>query len=87
MIRRAGPGVRTLRPDDPVMTVEAGIFTAHAIILTKVCVQIPDNISFEDTTAMTTVFSTIAESMFNVAHLEKGQVSKRLACGFTCGRW
>ncbi|KAJ4865548.1 KR domain-containing protein [Trichoderma breve] len=54
MIRRVGPGVRTLRPDDPVMTVKAGIFT--------------------DATAMTTVFSTVAESMFNAAHLEKGQV-------------
>ncbi|KAM6478025.1 KR domain-containing protein [Trichoderma sp. SZMC 28011] len=71
MIRRVGPRVRTLRPDDPVMTVKAGIFTAHVIILKKLCVQSPDNISFQDATAMTTVFSTVAESMFNVAHLEK----------------
>ncbi|PTB60053.1 hypothetical protein M431DRAFT_161 [Trichoderma harzianum CBS 226.95] len=71
MIRRVGPGVRTLRPDDPAMTVKAGIFTAHASILKKLCIQIPDNISFEDATAMTTVFSTAAESVFNVAHLEK----------------
>ncbi|KAL6835713.1 KR domain-containing protein [Trichoderma sp. SZMC 28015] len=73
MIRRARPRVQTLRPDDPVMTVKASIFTAHAIILKKLCVQIPDNISFEDATAMTTVFSMVVESMFNVAHLEKDQ--------------
>lgn len=76
MIRRVGPGVRTLRPDDPIMTIKAGIFTAHAIILKKLCVQISDNVSFEDATAMTPVSSTAAESMFNVAHLEKGRVSK-----------
>ncbi|KAL6790930.1 KR domain-containing protein [Trichoderma sp. SZMC 28012] len=73
MIRRVGPGVRTLRPGDPVMTIKAGIFTAHAIILKKLYVQIPDNISFGDAAAMSTVFLTVAESMFNVAHLEKVQ--------------
>ncbi|KAL6819973.1 KR domain-containing protein [Trichoderma camerunense] len=75
MIRRVGPGVRTLRPDDPVMTVKAGIFTVHVIILKKLCVQIPDNISFQYATAMITVFSTVAKSMFNVAYLKKGQAS------------
>ncbi|KKP07014.1 hypothetical protein THAR02_00893 [Trichoderma harzianum] len=79
--------IRRARPDDPVMTVKAGIFTAHAIILKKLYVQIPDNISFGDATAMSTVFSTVAESMFNIAHLEKGQVSKRLTHRFACGRW
>ncbi|KAL7916704.1 polyketide synthase [Trichoderma velutinum] len=73
IIRRVGSGVQTLKPGDRVMALKAGIFTTHAIVPEKLCVQIPDSLSFDDAATMATVFSTTVESFFNVAHLEKGQ--------------
>lgn len=67
--------LETLKPGDRVMAIKAGVYTTHAIVPKKLCVQILCNLSFDDAAAMATVFSTTVESFFNAVHLEKGQVS------------
>ncbi|KAK4064141.1 uncharacterized protein Triagg1_9120 [Trichoderma aggressivum f. europaeum] len=70
------------KPGDHVVVLKAGIFTTQDAVSEKLCLQIPDNHTFDGAATMVTVFSSAVESFFNVVRLEKGQVSKRLASRF-----
>lgn len=77
VVRRVGPNVHNLRAGDRVVMLELDTFKTVITASEKLCERIPDRMSFVDAASMPLVFSTSIYSLVEVAHLRRGQVSKR----------
>ena len=82
IIQRVGPDVQDLSPGDRVMVFGSGAFATNLTTIEQLCVKIPDSLDFVDAASMATVYGTVIYSLFNKAHLEKGQsILIHSACG------
>jgi NADPH:quinone reductase-like Zn-dependent oxidoreductase len=82
IVRRVGPEAKHLKPGDRVFLVGDLTFTTGEIITEKVCVKIPDSLSFGDAATMPGVFGTVIYGLLDIGRLEKGQsVLIHSACG------
>ncbi|KAE9569129.1 Highly reducing polyketide synthase [Colletotrichum fructicola] len=82
VVREIGPNVRALAPGDRVFVFGGGCFSTGITISEKLCVKIPDSLSFEDAATMPCVFSTVIHGLLEVGRLESGDsVLIHSACG------
>ncbi|KAI8160165.1 Highly reducing polyketide synthase [Colletotrichum sp. SAR 10_70] len=82
VVREIGPNVRTLAPGDRVFVFGGGCFSTGITISEKLCVKIPDSLSFEDAATMPCVFSTVIHGLLDIGRLESGDsVLIHSACG------
>ncbi|KAI8177403.1 Highly reducing polyketide synthase FUM1 [Colletotrichum sp. SAR 10_75] len=82
VVREIGPNVRALAPGDRVFVFGGGCFSTGITISEKLCVKIPDSLSFEDAATMPCVFSTVIHGLLEVGRLEPGDsVLIHSACG------
>ncbi|EQB57236.1 KR domain-containing protein [Colletotrichum gloeosporioides Cg-14] len=82
VVREIGPKVRALAPGDRVFVFGGGCFSTGITISEKLCVKIPDSLSFEDAATMPCVFSTVIHGLLEVGRLEAGDsVLIHSACG------
>ncbi|KAI8272976.1 Highly reducing polyketide synthase FUM1 [Colletotrichum sp. SAR 10_98] len=82
VVREIGPNVRALAPGDRVFVFGGGCFSTGITISEKLCVKIPDSLSFEDAATMPCVFSTVIHGLLEVGRLEFGDsVLIHSACG------
>ena len=73
-IEEVGPDVKHFRPGDRVAVhVPGALKTVHTID-EKLCVKIPDDMSFEQAATMPLVFTTAIHSLVDKAQLTEGQV-------------
>ncbi|OHW98789.1 polyketide synthase [Colletotrichum incanum] len=82
IIRQTGPDTKALVAGDRVFVFGGGCFSTGIVISEKLCVKIPDNLSFEDAATMPCVFSTVIHGLMDIARLSKGDsVLIHSACG------
>lgn len=75
VVCRVGPGVKDLRVGDRVMMTKNGSFASHTVASERICVKIPDRLSFEDAASMPAVYGTAVYGLLHLGALKKGQVS------------
>ncbi|KAF9872330.1 polyketide synthase [Colletotrichum karsti] len=82
IVRRIGPETKELVPGDRVFIFGGGCFSSNIPITEKLCVKIPDSLSFEEAATMPCVFSTVIHGLLEVGHLASGDsVLIHSACG------
>lgn len=82
VVREIGPNVCALAPGDRVFVFGGGCFSTGITVSEKLCVKIPDSLSFEDAATMPCVFSTVIHGLLEVGRLESGDsVLIHSACG------
>jgi len=74
-IRKVGSEVKRLAPGDRVVVQATGTLETRVKANSKLCVKIPNDLSFEDAATMPVVYGTVVHSVMDLGHLEKGQVS------------
>lgn len=57
------------------MLLGNGSFATNITVDERHCQKIPDILTFEDAATMPAVFATAIYALFNLGHLQKGQVS------------
>ncbi|TVY80960.1 Highly reducing polyketide synthase FUM1 [Lachnellula suecica] len=72
-IRKVGSAVKRLAPGDRVVVQATGTLETRVKANSKLCVRIPDDLSFEDAATMPVVYGTVVHSVMDLGHLEKGQ--------------
>lgn len=72
---RVGADVHHIKPGDRVIAWSIKAFSTRLITEGRVCVKIPDSLSFEEAATMASVYITAFESLQQVGRLEAGQVS------------
>ncbi|KAH0434137.1 KR domain-containing protein [Colletotrichum camelliae] len=82
IVREIGPKVRALAPGDRVFVFGGGCFSTGITISEKLCVKIPDSLTFDDAATMPCVFSTVIHGLLEIGRLEAGDsVLIHSACG------
>lgn len=82
VVRQTGPNTKELTPGDRVFVFGGGCFSTGIIISEKLCVKIPESLSFEDAATMPCVFSTVIHGLLDVGRLSEGDsVLIHSACG------
>ena len=82
-VMKVGPDVHDLAVGDTVMLLSAGgCFASPIVVSEKLCAKISDDLPLEEAATMPCVFSTVIHSLFNVARIEKGQVSNDTCLDF-----
>ncbi|WYZ46092.1 hypothetical protein EsH8_IX_000317 [Colletotrichum jinshuiense] len=82
VVRQTGPNAKELTPGDRVFVFGGGCFSTGIIISEKLCVKIPESLSFEDAATMPCVFSTVIHGLLDVGRLSEGDsVLIHSACG------
>ncbi|GKT61721.1 polyketide synthase [Colletotrichum tofieldiae] len=82
IVRQTGPDTKALAAGDRVFVFGGGCFSTGIVISEKLCVKIPDTLSFEDAATMPCVFSTVIHGLMDIARLSKGDsVLIHSACG------
>ncbi len=82
IVRRVGGDVKDLLPGDRVFLFGAGCFSTGVICAAKLCVKIPDSLSFEEAAGMPTIFSTVIRGLIDLGRLQVGEsVLIHSACG------
>jgi len=76
IVEKVGPEVKDLTVGDRCIVFASGAFATSLTTSEKVCVKIPDSLSFTDAASMATVYCTVIYSVIDKARLEKGQVSQ-----------
>ena len=74
IVRRISPEVKTLQPGHRVMVLESGSFTTLLTTRERVCIKMPDDMTFEAAATMPCVFGTVIHSLIDNKHLQKGEV-------------
>jgi NADPH:quinone reductase-like Zn-dependent oxidoreductase len=75
VVGKVGPDVEDLAIGDRCIVFASGAFATSLTTSEKVCVKIPDSLSFTDAASMATVYCTVIYSVIDKARLEKNQVS------------
>ncbi|TID07519.1 Compactin diketide synthase mokB [Colletotrichum higginsianum] len=82
VVRQTGPEANELSSGDRVFVFGGGCFSTGIVISEKLCVKIPDSLSFHDAATMPCVFSTVIHGLLDVARLSAGDsVLVHSACG------
>jgi NADPH:quinone reductase-like Zn-dependent oxidoreductase len=76
VIQRIGLNVRNVHVGDRVMTLSGGSLGTRIQTPSRVCMNIPDSLSFEDAATMPCVYVTVIRSLLDIGRLQKGQVCK-----------
>ena len=74
IVRRVGSDVHNVKPNDRVMAWTFKALSTRVKTWGRLCVKIPDSLSFEDAATMPSVYVTAIESLQGVGRLEAGQV-------------
>jgi NADPH:quinone reductase-like Zn-dependent oxidoreductase len=77
IVRAVGSNVTHVKPGDCVLLWTPFGFSTRCQTLGRMCVKIPDQLSFEDAATMALVYITTFEALERVGRLEKGQVSAK----------
>lgn len=78
IIRRVASDVSTdLKPGDRVAVVNTGVFRTSAVIHSRRCIKLSDDITLEDAATMPSVYLTSIYCLVNLGRLKKGEVSDR----------
>ncbi|TVY20219.1 Highly reducing polyketide synthase FUM1 [Lachnellula arida] len=72
-IRKVGSAVTRLAPGDRVVVQATGTLETRVKANSKLCVKIPQSLSFEDAATMPVVYGTVVHSVMDLGHLEKDQ--------------
>ncbi|KAK2012837.1 KR domain-containing protein [Colletotrichum eremochloae] len=82
VVRQTGPDTKALARGDRVFVFGGGCFSTGIVISEKLCVKIPDTLSFEDAATMPCVFATVTHGLLDMARLSEGDsVLIHSACG------
>ena len=82
VIRSIGEDVRDLSLGDRVFFFGGGCFSTGVISHAKLCVKIPDSLSFEEAAGMPTVFSTVIRGVLDLGRLQSEEtILIHSACG------
>lgn len=76
VIKKIGSDVKDLQVGDRVMAVHASCLATNIKTLSRMCVRIPDSLSFGNAATMPCVYSTVIRSLIEVGRLEAHQASK-----------
>lgn len=76
IVRGVGSQVSGLSIGDRVVIESKHLYSTFAKANASHCFKIPDELSFEDAATMASVYVTVIYSLFNLARLEAGQVSR-----------
>jgi NADPH:quinone reductase-like Zn-dependent oxidoreductase len=74
VVRRVSPKAKNLRPGDRVMLLGDGSFATQNITSEKLCIKIPDRLSFEDAATMPAVYATALCALIDIGNLQRDQV-------------
>lgn len=74
IIRQIGPDVKDLKIGDRVLISDHGCFSTRLVTSSRLCVKMPDDLSFEEAATMPCVYSTAIYSLLTIGRLEKDQV-------------
>ena len=77
IVTKIGPEVKSIRPGDRVMLLRNGSFATHITVREKLCDKVPNDLIVEDAATMPVVFAIAVYSLFNIGHLQPGQVSSQ----------
>ena len=83
VIESIGSDKHYIRPGDPCMALSGNAFSTLLNLDRRLCVKIPNSLSFENAAAMSLVFTTAIRGLVDIASIEKGQVRsnvKHIAC-------
>lgn len=75
VVRAVGSNVTHINPGDRVLSWTPFGFSTRFQTLGRLCVRIPDSLSFEDASTMALVYITTFEALERFGRLEKDQVS------------
>lgn len=78
VVEQVGPEVKHLAVGDRCIVFASGAFSTSLTTSEKVCVKIPDSLSFPDAASMATVYCTVIYSVIEKANLQHGQVRKAI---------
>ncbi|GLA55110.1 type I Iterative Polyketide synthase (PKS) [Aspergillus niger] len=73
IVARVGAGVTKYKVGDRVITFRLGCFRNFLRNPEEMFQKIPDDMSFEDAASIPCIYSTVYYSLFDVAHLQKGE--------------
>lgn len=76
IIRRVGSEVRALAIGDRVAVIDRKTFSTSHITREILCVKIPDNLNFDEASAIFFPYATAMHSLMTIGNLEAGQVSR-----------
>ena len=74
IIRQVGPDVKNLKIGDRVLISDHGCFSTRLVTSSRLCVKMPDDLSFEEAATMPGVYSTAIFSLLKIGRLDKCQV-------------
>ena len=74
VIRQIGPNVKDLKIGDRVLISDHGYFSTRLVTSSRLCVKMPDDLSFEEAATMPCVYSTAIFSLLTLGRLQKDQV-------------
>ena len=75
VVRNVGSHVEQLQPGDRVMVFCSGSFTTRLKTKARLCIRMPDGLSFEDGATMPCVYSTVIRSLLDIGRVVRHQVS------------
>lgn len=76
-IFKVGSNVKDLRVGQRILALGIGLLRTRKVIPAKYCVPIPDGLSLEDATTMTSVYATVILSLIRLGNLQKNQVKRK----------
>lgn len=76
VVRKTGSNVQNIQVGNRVMILSNGSLGTRIQTPARVCMKIPDSLSFEDAATMPCVYVTVIRSLLDIGRLRKGQVCK-----------
>jgi len=73
VVKAVGSNVTHIKPGDRVLSCTPFGFSTRFQTLGRLCIKIPDSLSFEDASTMVLVYITVFEALERCGRLEKGQ--------------
>lgn len=81
VISKIGSKVKDMQIGQRVLITSSGVLRSFKVIPAKRCIPVPDDLSLEDATTMTSVYATVILSLIRLGNLQKDQV---LSIPFLC---
>ncbi|KAM5494833.1 Type I Iterative PKS [Microsporum audouinii] len=82
VISKIGSKVKDMQIGQRVLITSSGVLRSFKVIPAKRCIPVPDDLSLEDATTMTSVYATVILSLIRLGNLQKDQsVLIHSACG------
>ncbi|KAM5467173.1 Type I Iterative PKS [Microsporum ferrugineum] len=82
VISKIGSKVKDMQVGQRVLITGSGVLRSFKVMPVKRCIPVPDDLSLEDATTMTSVYATVILSLIRLGNLQKDQsVLIHSACG------